>query len=457
MTFRLPRLLRTSAFRLTLLYTGLAVLSLGLLLGAMLLEVRGYALEQQDEIVEGELEYLQRTARQEGPAGLEALLAQRLHQPLIKSMRYLLQEADGRVVLGNAPAQVPPREDRFWFEMPKAHDPGRMRRVRAHGVFLEDGRYLLVGEAGKTTEGFADLAEAMVRDLGFSLVAAVLLALGGGAVMSHLLLRRVERIDRDIRAIMLGDLARRLPVGPAGDEFDRLSASVNAMLERIQHQVDSLRQVSDDIAHDLRTPLTRLRQRLERARRLHDVDALRTTLDGAIGELDTSLRTFAAMLQLAQVGGQDPDLEREEVLLSPLLETMAEVYQPAFDAGNQTLEVRIDPGLAVHGNRDLLGRMLANLLENSNRHCPPGSRIELLARTQDGAVVVEVADDGPGIPPPEREKVLRRLYRLERSRNTPGNGLGLALVDAVARMHGARLELLDNRPGLRVRITLEAA
>ncbi|KAF1685087.1 two-component sensor histidine kinase [Pseudoxanthomonas broegbernensis] len=455
---RVPRgrLLRTSSFRLTLLYAGLFVASLAVLLGVVYLEVRAYAVELQDEIVGRELHYLRRAARDGGPHALEALIEQRLQQPLMKSMRYLLQDRDGRVLAGNAPAQAPV-EGRFWFHMPKGDKPHQQRRVRAHGLRLEDGRYLLVGEAGKATEEFAALQRALARDMGYALLAALALALGGGALMSHLLLRRVERIDRDTRAIMLGDLSRRRPVGAGGDEFDRLSASVNAMLERIQAQVDALRQVSDDIAHDLRTPLGRLRQQLERGQRLRDPDALHAVLERATTEVDAALRTFASLLHIAQIGSDPRQARRRPLDLSTLLETLAEVYQPAFEARGQSLTAAIAPGLEVDGDRDLLGQLFANLLENAGRHCPEGARIALDAAADGGGAWVTVADDGPGIPEAERERVFRRLYRLERSRTTPGSGLGLALVEAIARMHGARIALEENAPGLRVRVRLPGA
>lgn len=451
------RLLRTSSFRLTLLYAGLFVASLGVLLGVVYLEVRAYAMELQDGIVGRELQYLQRADRDGGPDALQALVRQRLQQPLMKSMRYLLVDPDGRVLAGNAPPQDTQIEGRFWFRMPKGNKPRQERRVRARGVHFDDGRYLMVGEAGKAIEEFDDLQEALLRDMGYALLAALVLALCGGALMSHLLLRRVERIDRDTRAIMLGDMSRRLPVGGSGDEFDRLSLSVNAMLDRIEAQVDAMRQVSDDIAHDLRTPLGRLRQQLERGQRLQDPAALQAVLERATGEVDSALRTFAALLHIAQIGSDPGHVSQQPLDLTELLETLVEVYQSEFEAAGQVLTVEIAPQLVVNGDRDLLGRLFANLIENAGRHCPRGAMIRLSARRHGEEVEVEVADNGPGIPEGERDRVFRRLYRLERSRTTPGSGLGLALVEAIARMHCASVRLEDNAPGLRVCVRLPGA
>jgi len=450
----LPRLLRTSSFRLTLLYAALFTASVAILLGIGYLEIRGYATHLQDEIVKREVQYLRRAEQDGGTPAVRALLEQRLRQPLLKSMRYVLQERDGRLIAGNAPVQSGRPEGRFWFRMPKGDRPDQMRTVRAYGLPLQDGRYLAVGEAGKAIEEFTDLQGALLRDIGYALLAVLALALAGGALMSHLMLRRVERIVRDTRAIALGEPARRLPVGDGGDEFDRLAASVNHMLDRIDAQADSLRQVSNDIAHDLRTPLGRLRQQLERGRRLRDVDALHGVLERATSEVDTALRTFASLLHIAQIGGDPHLLQQAPVPLSELLETLAEVHQPAFEAAGQHFHADIAKDLRVAGNRDLLGQLFSNLLENACRHCPAGAHVTLRAGTSADAVTVSVADDGPGIPAQEHAHVFRRLYRLERSRTTAGSGLGLSLVEAVARAHGAQVELHDNRPGLDVRVRL---
>lgn len=451
---RTPALLRTSSFRLTLLYAGLFTTSVAILLGIVYLEVGNYSSHLQDEIIKREVQYLRQAQHDGGDAAVQALIEQRLRQPLIKSMRYVMQDADGRRIGGNAPAQHTPDEGWFWFRMAKGDDPQQSRNVRAYALPMANGGSLIVGEAGKATEEFDGLQAALLRDLGYALLAVLALALIGGTLMSQLMLRRVERIVRDTRAIILGKPARRLPVGSGDDEFDRLSASVNQMLDRIDSQADALRQVSNDIAHDLRTPLTRLRQQLERGRRLHDPGALQLVLERATEEVDTALRTFSSLLHIAQIDGDPQQLQRRPVNLSELLDTLAEVHLPAFEAAQQPFRAAIAPALQVNGNRDLLGQLFSNLLENASRHCPPGTCMALHAEASGDSVVVSVDDNGPGIPASEQQNVFRRLYRLERSRTTPGSGLGLAMVEAVARAHGAELELRDNHPGLRVQVRL---
>lgn len=451
---RAPRLLRTSSFRLTLLYATLFTASVAILLGIVYAEVGNYAGHLQDEIVKREVQYLRQAQKQGGAGATQALIEQRLRQPLIKSMRYVLQDEAGQRISGNAPVQHARDVGWFWFQMPKGDNPRQSRNVRAFGMVMEDGRYLAVGEAGKATEEFADLQGALRRDIGYALLAVLILALAGGALMSQLMLRRVERLVGDTQAIMLGQPSRRLPVGASGDEFDRLSDSVNQMLDRIDSQAEALRQVSNDIAHDLRTPLSRLRQHLERGQRLAEPAALHAVLERATTEVDTALRTFASLLHIAQIGGDPRRLQRHPLALSELLETLAEVHLPAFEEAGQRFSASVAPSLQVEGNRDLLGQLFSNLLENACRHCPPGARITLRANADGQAVVVEVGDDGPGIPAAERPQVFRRLYRLERSRTTTGNGLGLTLVEAVANAHAAQIELHDNHPGLLVRVRL---
>lgn len=450
---RLPRLFRTSSFRLTLAYAALFVGSVAVLLAVVYVEAHSRAIKTQDKLVAHEMHYLQKAAGGDLPK-LQALIEQRVRQPPMKSMRYLLQDDRGHVLAGNVPA-LAPTTGRFWFDMPRHDKPWKTRRIRARGKIVDHGYYLAVGEAGEAVAGFADLREDLMQAMGYALLLTLLLALAGGALMSQLLLRRVEDIDTRTQGIMLGGhLSGRLPVRGTDDEFDRLATSVNGMLDRIEAQVEAIRQVSDDIAHDLRTPLSRLHQHLERAQHSHDPAQLRTALQRAIHETQAILRTFGALLHIAQIEGSHPSARHRTVDLSELLNTLAEVYLPSLEARRQALHLSIAEGLQVPGDRDLLGQLFANLLENASRHGPEGAPVEFTAAATAGQVVVTIADHGPGIPPEEREKVFRRLYRLDHSRHTPGNGIGLALVAAIAKMHGARIELGDNQPGLRACVTL---
>ena len=268
---------------------------------------------------------------------------------------------------------------------------------------------------------------------------------------SLLVLRRVEAVGAASRAIMAGDLGARIPVGRRGDEFDRLAAQLNAMLDRIGELVEDVRQVTNDVAHDLRTPLARLRQRLETARRkAASVADYEAAADAAIAETDAVLATFTAMLRIAQIEAGTRRAGFAPVDLSGLLAGLAETYAAVAEDRGQSLRAAVEPGVVVTGDKELLAQLFANLIENALTHTPPGSRIEVALARDGGGPVATVADDGPGVPAAMRERVLKRFVRLEASRSTPGSGLGLASVAAIARLHGLGLGLADDRPGLRV-------
>jgi signal transduction histidine kinase len=230
------------------------------------------------------------------------------------------------------------------------------------------------------------------------------------------------------------------------------------MLERNELTMESVRQVSNDIAHDLRTPLTRLRQRLELAqRRARSAEEWRRAADGCISDMDAILETFGALLRIAQIESGMPARRFAEVDLSELLRTVAEVYQPMAEEKEQRFTIEVAPGLTVRGDRELLSQMVANLLENAMKHSPAGAFIGLMTIQSPSAIDVTVTDSGPGIPVTDRGRVFQRFYRLESSRSTPGSGLGLSLVEAIAALHGASIELTDNGPGLRVTLRFLAS
>jgi len=318
---------------------------------------------------------------------------------------------------------------------------------------------------------------ALVLDaFGLSVGVTLLLALVGGFAMSRGTLRRIERITRTTREIVAGDLNSRVPIGTVRDDLDRLGININTMLDRIHELMESLRQVSTDIAHDLRTPLGRLRQRLEEAQRQRlDPEQLDAVLAAAVAETDAILETFGALLRIAQIEAGGQRAQFQPVELSAVATTILEAYQSVAEDQDQRLEGVIAEGVMVIGDRNLLTVLLANLVENALRHCPAATLITLTLRRSGDAhgdagtgragrdgragsdeecgVELVVADTGPGIPAAQRVRVLQRFYRLEASRTTSGNGLGLALVKAVVELHGATLHLEDNRPGLKVRVS----
>ncbi len=359
----------------------------------------------------------------------------------------LLQAPDGRTVAGRVP-DVPARLQGF-ATLPGADGGAR----RALGAVLPGGFGLVVA---------ADLAPArqaataLAWTSPLAALAAAAVALVGGFLAARGLERRLAGVSDAARAVVDGDLARRLPESSRGDEFDRLVGTINAMLARIAALVAAQRQVTDDIAHDLRGPLSRLRQRLEAALAgARDPAADAAALEAAVAELDGVLAAFSGLLRIARAESGADRAAFRDVDLSALAAEMAELYAPAAEDAGRRLTARIAPGLHLPGDPALLRQMVANLLDNALAYGGPSITLAL-----GPGPVLDVADDGPGIPPEERERVVRRFYRLDRSRSTPGTGLGLALVAAAAGLHGGGLRLDAATPdgrGLLARVDLRGA
>jgi signal transduction histidine kinase len=268
------------------------------------------------------------------------------------------------------------------------------------------------------------------------------------------LLRRVDAVNRTARAIMDGDLSQRIPVVGPRDELGGLAEGLNRMLARIEELMESLRHVSSDIAHDLRTPLGRMRQRLETCRmKTRSKAEYEAAIEAAIEDADGILKTFEAMLRIAQIEAGARRARFSPVNLSEVADNVAEAFGAVAEDEGKRLVATVEAGVAVTGDRELLTQMLANLTENALRHTPAGTRVDLCLERVNGEIRLTVSDTGPGIPPEERERVFRRFYQLDESRSTPGSGLGLSLVAAVAKLHNTTVLLEDNNPGLRVSVT----
>jgi len=368
---------------------------------------------------------------------------------------YLLQDRGGQRIAGNLPAMAPVEGE---IDLPAASltprpvaqviDPVDTYPVAARGRILKNGEFLLVGENRFRAIKAQD---AIIKAFGWGVAITLLLAVGGGIALVAGFLRRIEAINRTARSIMEGDLSQRVPTRAGGDEMDQLAVNLNSMLDRIQVLMGSLKRVSDDIAHDLRTPLSRLRHRLEAARS-RDEAGREAIVEQSIAELDGILETFSALLRIAQVESGARRAAFAEVELDQIVSAVSETYVPVAEDREQRLQAAVEQVPAIYGDRELLTQLTANLIENAMRHCPAGVQITVGLRVDAGVPMLYVTDTGPGIPASEREKVFRRFYRLEASRTTPGSGLGLALVKAVVDLHGASVELADNTPGLCVTV-----
>ena len=439
------RLLRTANFRLTVFYAGTFSLLALALFAIVAWSTTQFMKRQIDMTVSNEIaEVLTDGGSGAGLADTVRRMAQ-----TAAGISYLLQDRSGRVVAGNLPAMSPRQglillSNRPAAGMPKLH-------LRGRGVILaqgsDDGFYLFVAVSDAE---LGEMQAVIARGFLAGLCATIAFAVLSGLATSAGLLQRIEAISRTSREIMEGDLHRRIALRGSDDEFDHLAMSLNAMLDRIQHLMSGLQQISNDIAHDLRTPLSRMRQRLELAlRREQTVAGLQTAMESSIGDSDAILRTFAALLRVAQIESGSRRAGFGMVVLSTLLDDLAEAYGPVAEERGQRLCASIARDLRVRGDRDLLGQAVSNLIENAINHTPRGARVQISGEVGADGVRIVVSDDGPGIPPMFRTKVLQRLYRLEGSRTTPGQGLGLSLVQAISDLHGARLTLADNDPGLR--------
>jgi signal transduction histidine kinase len=319
--------------------------------------------------------------------------------------------------------------------------------MRVLAVDLPDGYVLLVGDEEDRVEL---LDGALLRGFGWAFAGVVVLGVVGGFALSREVGRRLAAISGVAEAIIDGDLARRVPVRGSDDDLDRLAQTINRMLDRIAGLMDSLKQVSSDVAHDLRTPLTRLRNRLEAG--LADPAERDQALEGALGDLDAILDTFAALLRIAQIEGGARRAGFAACDLTEIARTVVEAFAPSAEEGGQTLVLAAAGRVPVEGDRELLTQMLVNLVENALRHAGDGARIEVRAEAAEPGPRLVVRDDGPGVPPEALPKLTERFFRLERSRSTPGSGLGLALVAAVARLHGGEVGLASPGRGLEARV-----
>jgi signal transduction histidine kinase len=444
----LPRILRSTSFRLTLAYAGLFVVSAFALFATVYITATAAMQSDMRAVLRTEALQLAEIHRNSGLLGLAEQITRRMNFRTRGPIYYLLQGPTQQVIVGNLPG-MPPVNGVVDFVHAEDETPRSARgQLTGFGLTLPDGSFVLVAQDASR---LVDMQRAIERAFAWAGGLTLFLAIAGGVLLSGNFLRRIDTIGRTSRAIMAGDLAARIPMRDANDEVDQLVASLNAMLDRIQQLMEGVRQVSSDIAHDLRTPLSRLRQRLEDAReRAGSVGDYAAATEAAIAEADEMLEIFAALLRIAQIEAGAQRSAFTSVDLSGLARSVGEAFLPAAEDSQHTLALDIADGLAMQGDRQLLAQMMSNLVENALNHTPPDSTVTLSARRAGSTIEIEVADNGPGIPDAERQKVFQRFYRLDRSRNTAGSGLGLALVKAIAGIHGLAIRLEDRNPGLAV-------
>ena len=460
----LGKLLRTTAFKLTLVYLGIFVLFAASLLAYFALNTRRLITEQITATVNGEVNGLSEQYGQGGLRRLVIVVDVRSRRP--GSSLYLVTTPSGEGLAGNVGSLEPGVLDRpGWLETNyhRLESPeGTEHRALVRVVQLPGGFHLLVG---RDLEERERLFAIVVNAGQWSLALVIVLGLIGGFFVSRRVLSRIDAMTGTAQTIMAGDLSGRLPVAGTGDELDRLADNVNAMLERIEALMRGLKEVSDNIAHDLKTPLTRLRNRCEQALRSATGEtSYRAALESTIAESDDLIRTFDALLMIARAeSGQARD-NMTEFDASEIARDVGDLYEPVADEKGIALKIDAPAAAPVRGNRELVSQALANLIDNAIKYAGPSGKVngvpaEIVVKAgNDGErITLSVADRGPGIPDADRGRVVERFVRLEESRSEPGSGLGLSLASAVARLHGGELKLEDNHPGLRTTIALPRA
>jgi len=447
---RTPEVFRTQAFRIIAIYLGIFAISTLTLVGFVYWNTALVLDRQNDETIEAEITGLVEQYQRQGLPGLTDVIIGRSVRG--EQGLYLLANNDRRVIAGNLDAwpQVQPADNglvEFAYERRIGSAP-ELRRARGRIFTLTQGFYLLVARDVHERRELEALFTTMLL-WGSGLM--IVLGLAGGVVISRNFLARLDVINRTSRQIMRGDLSQRVPVSRAGDEFDVLSGHLNRMLDRIERLLHGMREVSDNVAHDLRSPLNRLRNRLEMAAMNQPADSeTARDIDAAVQETDRLIATFNSLLLIAEAEAGSVRESLEPFSLGDVIEGIGELYGPLAD--EKSLDFKVSKPLsspAIRGNRNLISQAVANLVDNAIKYTPPGGAVAVgLEQSADGPQLV-VSDSGPGIPAEERLRVTERFVRLESSRHSPGTGLGLSLVAAVARLHDAELVLEDNRPGLR--------
>jgi len=453
--------LRSGAFRLATIFAVIFAAGATLLAVGFNAAVRIYADNATFQSLTNEVAVVRRQAGTSSRAGLQAFIQRREQTLQAEHFRYLLLSADGRTLAGSLPTAVarlgparttapdPPEADERGDET-EGGAPD-ISSIRTFGFRLGDGSVVVVGRDAFAMDDLTRWVNLLTLWTGSGVV---LLALIGGYVLASLFVGRLERVNAAAERIMAGHLEERLPTIGPGNEFHRLSIALNTMLDRIEELMGNLRQVSADIAHDMRTPLTRLRATLESVPAGASAEDCGRARDDALAQLDLAIAVFSALLSIAQIESGGGRARFTPVDLSELLGRIVDAYRPAAEDVGAKINGVIEPGVTIRGDPDLMGQLFANLIENALNHAGPAAMVEVaLAGKQAGEFVASVSDSGRGIPEAERGQVLRRFYRLEASRSTPGAGLGLAMGAAIADMHELKLKLLDNDPGLRVEIS----
>ncbi len=453
---RLPRLLRTTSFRLAALFAlifGISAIAIG---AFVYINVKSTLNRQELTRVQSDALALKGEFDSGGMSDLMDAIRDRQHNKIAGGLDYTIFKSDGQRLFGNMPA-LPLKTGWKHLSGPPDGDepPGQLEQLLVYRQQLSPSLWLVVGDDIGRLRG---LGGDFLRVFGIGFLLTLAIAVGGGVAVSHTFLQRIDSITRTAEAIIEGDIGQRISLGGAGDDLDRLAATLNRMLDRISLLMDTLRHVSTDIAHDLRTPLGHLRQGLDEAKqRAASTGEYQSAVGRAIEEADGLLDIFAAILRIAQIESGSRRAGFRRVNLSDTMTSVVQTFAPTAEDQGRALVARVDSEIEIDGDRELITQLVVNLIDNAIHHTPKGANISANLSLDENDAVLEIADNGNGVPPLERGRIFERFYRCESSRTTPGNGLGLSLVAAVAGLHGAAISVSDNEPGLKIEIRFPAA
>ena len=452
----LGKLFRTTAFKLSMAYLVIFVLFASAILGYVAFNMRRLLDEQVSLTIEEDVKGLVTQFNSGGLRRLVAQIERRASQP--GSSLYLVTTPTGETLAGNISGidqegLLDAGRYQLFYRVLEDGDV-KPHRALVDTIVLPGGFRLLVGRDLSETDRFRGVIRSAI---GWSILLVLVMAVAGGVFVARRVLGRIDAMTATTRSIMAGDFSGRLAVSGTNDELDRLAQNLNAMLDRIAELMAGLREVSDNIAHDLKTPLTRLRNAAEEAlRTATDTEEYRLTLENVIDEADQLIRTFNALLMIARAESGNATEGMAAFDAADVARDVAELYEPLAEEAHVTMHVTLPEKLPLYGSRELIGQALANLLDNAIKYAAREESVSEKAEISIGAVAtgtgieLSVSDNGPGIPEADRARVVERFVRLEGSRSRPGSGLGLSLASAVARLHGGTLRLEDHAPGLRV-------
>jgi signal transduction histidine kinase len=454
----LAKTLTSSTFKLALIAIGTFGVIVSAIFGYVYLSTSNYVRSRSDRAIVAEYMNLRGVYEQSGREGLIGLIRQRTSDKAFSGHVYVLTDPSSAVLAANL-GEWPPTAivASGWteFRAPVA-SPERIGGPLVRGMIdtFSSGDRLLVGQDIGDLDSFTGQIKTAVIS-GVSLI--FVLAGVASVLVTRRTVGRIEQINATSRAIMASGLDKRIPLRGTHDEWDRVAENLNLMLGRIETLMGEVKQVSDNLAHDLRTPLTRMRGRLEKAYHGQRLEENAQALIGdTIADLDAVLRIFTSITRIAQIETQVRKEAFRTVNLVEIAHEVVELYDAAAEQSGSCLTMTGNGEVLAIGDRDLIFDAIANLVDNAIKHGRAGGQVVVACETANGSPVVSIADNGPGIPADQHEQVFKRFYRLEQSRYTPGNGLGLSLVSAVARLHGARIEMFDNSPGLQFKLWFAA-